>query len=152
MTITTAEIKSLRDETGLSVMQCRQALEDAGGDRVKALQILKEKGATAAEKKGDRTLGAGVVVSYIHASGTVGAIVELSCETDFVARNPEFKAVAYDIAMHIAAMNPTDTGELLDQDFIKDSSRKVGDLINGAVQKFGERTEIARFTRFAVGE
>jgi elongation factor Ts len=150
--ISTAEIKALREETGLSVMECRQALEDAGGDKDKALGILKEKSAAVAAKKSERTLGAGAIVAYIHASGSVGAMVELSCETDFVSKNPEFQAVAKDIAMHVAAMNPVDTGELLDQEFIKDPSKKIGDLVNGAVQKFGERTEIAKFTRFAVGE
>jgi elongation factor Ts len=150
--ISTAEIKALREETGLSVMECRQALEDAGGDKNKALAILKEKSAAVAAKKGERTLGAGAIVAYVHASGTVAAMVELACETDFVAKNPEFQAIAKDIAMHVAAMNPTDSGELLDQDFIKDPSRKIGDLVNGAVQKFGERTEIVKFTRFAVGE
>lgn len=148
--ITTEEIKSLREATGLSIMQCKKALEDAGGDRDKAIALLKEKGAEIAAKKGDRTLGSGSVVSYIHSGGTVGTMIELLCETDFVAKNPEFKAVAYDIAMHIAAMNPADAGELLDQPFIKNPSQKVGDLINGAVQKFGERTEIGRFVRYAL--
>lgn len=150
--VSTEEIKALRDETGLSIMECRKALLEAEGDKPKALAILKAKGASIAAKKGDRTLGAGSVVSYIHAAGTVGTLVELSCETDFVAKNPDFKAVAYDIAMHIAAMKPEDIGELLDQPFIKDPSQKIGDLINGAVQKFGERTEIRRFVRFSSQE
>lgn len=131
-------------------MQCKKALEEAGGDKAKALSLLKEKGADIRSKKGDRTLGAGVITSYIHASGTIGVILELSCETDFVAKNPEFKAVAYDIAMHIAAMKPEDTTELLEQPFIKDSSQTINDLIAGAVQKFGERTEVGRFTRYSV--
>lgn len=148
--ITTEEIKALRDQTGLSVMECKKALEEAEGDKEKALSILKSKGAAIQAKKGDRTLGAGAVASYIHASGTVGVLVELSCETDFVAKNPEFKAVAYDIAMHIAAMNPETPEELLEQPFIKDTSRTINDLVAGAVQKFGERTEIGRFVRFAI--
>ncbi|MEX2010429.1 MAG: elongation factor Ts [Parcubacteria group bacterium] len=150
--VSTDEIKSLREETGLSVMECRRALIEAEGDKEKALAILKAKGAAIAAKKGDRTLGSGAVVSYIHAAGNIGALVELSCETDFVGKNPEFKAVGYDIAMHIAAMKPEDVGELLDQPYIKDPSQKVGDLINGAVQKFGERTEIRRFVRYSVEE
>lgn len=133
-------------------MECRQALEEAAGDKDKALAILKEKSAAAAAKKSGRTLGAGAIVAYIHGTGTVGAMIELACESDFVAKNPDFKAVAYDIAMHIAAMNPADVGELLDQDFIKDPSQKVSSLVNGAVQKFGERTEIVRFVRYAAGE
>ena len=194
-TITTEDIKKLRDSTGLSVMQCKKALEEAGGDQEKARIILQKKGSEVASKKGDRVLGAGVVAAYIHASGTVGTILELSCETDFVAKNPEFKAIAYDIAMHIAAQNPKylkreDISEedrnkvsetfkaevldkpaemqekillgkvdsyfadkvLLDQPFIKNPDLKIQDLVNGAVQKFGERTEIRRFTRFSVSE
>jgi len=148
--ITTENIKALRDETGLSVMQCLKALEAAGGDRLKALEILKEKGAEIASKKKDRTLGAGTVAAYIHSGETVGAMVELLSETDFVAKNPEFKAVAKDIAMHIAAMNPQDTDELLTQPFIKSSGETIGEIINGTIQKFGERTEIGKFTRFSI--
>lgn len=87
-------------------MQCKKALEEAGGDMEKAIVILKKKGAEAAAKKGDRTLGAGAIQAYIHSTGTVGVMVELSCETDFVAKNPEFKQLAYDVAMHIAAAKP----------------------------------------------
>ncbi len=147
---TVEEIKALRDMTGLSIMECQKALEEAGGDKDKAISILKSKGAAIAAKKGERTLNAGAVSSYIHASGTVGAMVELLCETDFVAKNPDFKAVAYDIAMHIAAMNPADKTELLEQAFIKDSSATIASMVNGAVQKFGERTEVGQFTRFSI--
>lgn len=106
MAITTEEIKKLRDATGVSVMQCKKALEESGGDMDKALLILKKKSADIAAKKGDRALGAGTVASYIHANGASGAIVLLSCETDFVAKNEEFKALAYDIAMQVAATKP----------------------------------------------
>ncbi len=193
--ITTAEIKALRDETGLSIMQCRKALEDAGGDKEKARIILQKKGGELAVKKGDRTLGSGTVANYLHASGAIGVLVELSCETDFVAKNPEFQAIARDIAMQVAATNPSflkreDISEadrkkveetfksevegkpkemqekilggkvdsyfadkvLLEQDFIKNPEQKIVDLVNGAVQKFGERTEIRRFVRFSVSE
>ena len=118
---TTDEIKKLRDETGVSVMQCKKALEDAGGDADKALALLKKKGAeiekakvilrkvsaSIASKKADRTLGAGVAAAYTHAGGQVVAAVVLACETDFVSKNEEFQKLAYDIAMHVAAMNPT---------------------------------------------
>lgn len=147
---TTEEIKALRDETGLSVMECKKALEEAGGDKAKAIEILKSKGAAVASKKGDRNLGSGVISSYIHSSGAIGVIVELMCETDFVAKNPEFRAIGYDIAMHIAAMNPADNTELLAQPFIKDSSKTISDLVNGAVQKFGERTEVGKFVRLSL--
>ena len=148
--ITIEEVKALREETGLSIMQCRKALEEAGGDKVKAISLLKEKGAEIASKKGDRTLGAGTVAAYIHAGDTVGVILELLSETDFVAKNPEFKAVAKDIAMHVAAMNPEDTKALLEQPYIKDGNKTISDIINGTVQKFGERTEIGRFARFSI--
>jgi elongation factor Ts len=104
--ITTEQVKQLRDRTGLSVMQCKKALEEAGGDIEKAVVILQKKSGDIAQKKSDRTLGSGTIVSYIHGQGTVGAIVELSCETDFVAKNEEFKATAYDIAMQVAATDP----------------------------------------------
>lgn len=131
-------------------MQCRQALEEAQGDKEKALEILKKKGAEIASKKGDRALGAGAVAAYIHSGDTVGAMVELYSETDFVAKNPEFKAIAKDIAMHIAAMRPEDVGELLQQPYIKGNGETIGDIINNTIQKFGERTEIGKFTRFSI--
>lgn len=107
MEITTELIKTLRDQTGVSVMQCKKALEEAGGDMDKAVIILKKRSAEAAQKKSDRELGAGVVESYIHSTKTVGAMVELMCETDFVSGNEEFKKLAYDIAMQVAATNPS---------------------------------------------
>lgn len=107
MEITTELIKTLRDQTGVSVMQCKKALEEAGGDMDKAVIILKKRSAETAQKKSDRELGAGVVESYIHSTKTVGAMVELMCETDFVSGNEEFKKLAYDIAMHVAATNPS---------------------------------------------
>ena len=104
--ITTDDIKALRERTGLSVMDCKHALEQAEGDAEKALLILRKKSTAAAAKKSTRTLGAGTVQAYIHASQDVGAMVLLSCETDFVAKNEEFKALAHDIAMHATATNP----------------------------------------------
>ncbi len=106
MTITTEQVKELRDATGVSVMQCKKALEEAEGDKEKALLLLRKKSGDIASKKSDRKLGAGTVQAYIHNSGTVGVMVELACETDFVAKNKDFVILAKDIAMHIAAMNP----------------------------------------------
>lgn len=106
MAITTEQIKELRDETGVSVMQCKKALEEANGDMEKAKIILRKISKQSADKKASRTLGAGAVASYIHGNGSVGAMVELLCETDFVARNDDFKALARDIAMHITALAP----------------------------------------------
>jgi len=106
MEITSTDIKALRDETGISVMQCKKALEEADGDMEKARVILKKKRSEAAEKKSDRELGAGAVGAYMHNTNEVAAMVLLACETDFVSKNEEFVALARDIAMHVAAMNP----------------------------------------------
>jgi elongation factor Ts len=106
MDISMDTLKSLRDKTGLSVMQCKKALEEAGGDVAQAEVILRKRSSAAAEKKGDRELGAGAVASYIH-GGEIGSMVLLSCETDFVARNPDFPALAREIAMQVAATNPS---------------------------------------------
>lgn len=149
MEITTEQIKNLRDKTGVSVMQCRQALTEAEGDMEKALALLKKRGAEAAAKKSGRALGAGAVASYIHPGALVGTLVLLSSETDFVSRNPEFQALAREIAMHIAAMNP-EKGELLNQPFIKTPEQTVHQLIESAIQKFGERIEVSDFVRFAI--
>lgn len=104
--ITTDDIKKLRDRTGISVMQCKKALEEAKGDGEKALILLRKKGAAVAAKKSDRALGAGAVAAYVHGNGQIGAMAELSSETDFVSKNDEFRALAYDIAMQVAASNP----------------------------------------------
>lgn len=120
MAITTEQIKTLRDQTGISVMLCRKALEESKGDIEKAKIILQRKGADAAEKKAGRTLLAGAVVAYIHHDGTVGVLVELSSETDFVSGNAAFKALAYDIAMHIAASKP----EFVKREDVSEETRK----------------------------
>src|SRR3989338_8970758 len=149
MELTTDIIKQLRDKTGVSVMQCKKALEEAGGDIAQAEVILRKRSAASAEKKADRELAAGVVGSYTH-EGAMGAMVVLSCETDFVAKNPEFGALAKELAMQVAAMSPADTDALLAEPFIKDSASTIRDLLNEAVQKFGERIEVASFARLAV--
>lgn len=104
--VTLEQIKALRDETGVSVMQCKKALEEAGGDHEKARALLRRRGAEIASKKQGRTLGAGVIASYVHADNRIGVLVEVLSETDFVARNSDFKTLADDIALHIAAMDP----------------------------------------------
>ncbi|QQG37839.1 MAG: elongation factor Ts [Candidatus Kaiserbacteria bacterium] len=190
---TTEEIKALRDETGVSVMQCKKALEEAGGDIEKAKVILRKISASVATKKSDRELGAGVAAAYTHAGGSVVGAVVLASETDFVSRNEEFGKLAYDIAMHVAAMNPQFRSKedvkdedvraarevfekeaanipevarrkaidgkmesylrervLLDQPFVKDPSLTVRQLIESAVQKFGEKIEVVRFERLSV--
>ncbi len=148
----TESIKVLRDKTGISMAECKKALDLAEGDLAKALEILKDKISEAADKKSDRTLGAGLVECYIHGAGAIGAMVELSCETDFVSKTEDFKSLAADLAMHVAACAPADLAELLAQEFIKDPSLKVEEVVKQGTQKFGERLELARFARFAVGE
>jgi elongation factor Ts len=163
MQITTEQIKNLRDETGVSVMQCKKALEEAGGDMEKSRIILRKISKQSADKKSERTLGSGIIASYIHGNGSVGAMMELLCESDFVARNEEFKVLAKDIAMHITALAPEylriedvkeeDKDEekvLLEQAFIKNPEINIRALIEQAIQKFGERIEIGRFVRFSI--
>jgi len=146
--ISAEQIKTLRTRTGISIAQCKKALEEAGGDIDKALEALKVQGAAIADKKSDRELGAGIVRAYVHATDHLGVLIEVHTETDFVAKNDELKALADDIAMHIAAAGPADVAELLEQEFIKDPSLKISDVIKGAIQKFGERVEVIRFARF----
>ncbi|MBC7836742.1 elongation factor Ts [Acetobacteraceae bacterium] len=150
MAVSAEAVKALRDKTGISVMECKKALEEASGDMDKALELLMKRSGEIMLKKADRELGAGVVASYIHAGGQVGALVLLACETDFVSKNEEFIALARDIAMHTAAMRPESPEVLLEQSFIKDPSKTVNDLVSGAVQKFGERVEISNVTFFSV--
>jgi elongation factor Ts len=148
--ITTEQVKELRQRTGISVTQCKKALIQTNGDIEKAIEILQKESGIIAGKKASRALGAGAVQAYIHNSGDVGAMVVLSSETDFVAKNKEFIKFAYDIAMHIAASDPDDTTALLEQEYIKDSSHTIKDLIESTTQKFGEKIEITNFTRFSV--
>lgn len=146
------QVKELRDKTGISVMQCRKALEQAEGDMDKAMQFLKDKSADIASKKGDRELAAGAVGSYVHSSGTIGAMVLLMSETDFVSKNKEFVDLAKDIAMQVAAASPEDGAALLAQQYIKNPDQTIADLITAAIQKFGEKIEVARFSRFSALE
>jgi elongation factor Ts len=146
--VTAEQIKELREKTGLSVMGCKKALEEANGDIEKAVEILKQQGAAFAENKSERALKAGIVDAYIHATKTVGSLVEVRCETDFVAKNEEFKNFAHEIAMHVAALKPTDINELLAQQFIKSQQITVGDYVKEKIQKFGENIEIAKIIHF----
>ncbi|MCB9808991.1 translation elongation factor Ts [Candidatus Nomurabacteria bacterium] len=152
MNISTEDIKKLRDETAVSIGKCKEALEEAKGDMSKAREILKEFSQKAAAKKADRELGAGLIVSYIHSNGQVGTLLELDCETDFVAKNEDFVALANDIAMHITAMMPEDMEALLAQPFVKDPSNTVEEMIKQGIQKMGERIEIKKYTRMSVME
>lgn len=143
-------IKKLRDQTGLSVADIRRALEEVGGDEKKALEILGSRGYEIAEKKSSRQAFEGVVESYIHANRKFGASVVLHCETDFVAKSPDFLELAHDLTMQIASMNPKDAEELMGQPFIKDQNLTVKELINKFIAKLGENIKIGEFFRFSV--
>lgn len=140
-------IKQLRDSTGFSFKEIRKALEEAGGDKTRAIEILKAHGAEVAEKKSARATGEGAVEAYIHATKKVGSLVEVFCETDFVARNPMFGQLAHELAMQVAAMDPQGTAELLKQPYIKDQDITVQELINQYVAKLGENIKVGKFIR-----
>lgn len=130
-------------------MQCRKALEEAEGNMEKAMLLLKQKGSDIASKKSDRVLGAGAVASYIHANGSIGAMVLLQSETDFVSKNKEFTDLARDIAMHVSATNPQSIDTLLEEPFIKNPEMTIGALVENAIQKFGEKVVVGNFSRFS---
>jgi elongation factor Ts len=139
----------LREETGAGVIDVKRALADAGGDYEKAKALIIERGLSKAEKKGERATGAGLVYSYVHL-GRVGVLLELRCETDFVARTEDFQNLAKELAMQIAAMEPESPEALLSQEYVKDPTRKVDELVKGVVAKVGENIQVARFVRFAL--
>ena len=146
--ITAQQIKELRDKTGVSVSACKRALEEAGGDMEKALAVLQRESAKSAEKKADRILGSGVIEAYVHNNKKVGVMLELKSESDFVSGNEEFRTLAKDAAMHIAASSPSDLDELMGQPYIKNPAVTVKELLNQAIQKFGEKIEISRFAKY----
>jgi elongation factor Ts len=152
MAISMDEIKKLREETGARIMDCKKALEESEGDYKKALKIVEEKGLARAEKTADRETKAGYVASYVHNNGQVASLVEIVCETDFVAQNEEFRVMANDIAMHITAMNPENVEELLEQEFIRDASITIAMMLKSLSGKIGEKMVVSRFTRYAIGE
>lgn len=139
------QISRLRKETGLSFGEIKKALTEAGGDEEKAVSILREMGVQIAEKKSSRETKEGVVESYIHSTRKLGAMVELFCETDFVAKNDEFRQLAHDIAVHLAAMKPKTTEELLTQQFIKNPEITIKELIDSYISKLGENIQVGKF-------
>lgn len=145
-----AKVKNLRDATGLSFGEIKKALDEANSDEAKALEILKVRGGAMAAKKSSRDVKDGIIEAYIHGTRKIGAMVELMCETDFVAKNSEFQVLAKDIAMHAAAMHPANTDELLIQPFIKDPTITVQDLLNTAVARLGENIRIGQLSVFEI--
>ena len=175
-TISAAQVKELRDLTGAGIMECKRALTETDGDLKKAEAIINQQGLAKADKKSGRSASEGVIEPYVH-GGRIGALVEINCETDFVARTDDFKSLAHDVAMQVAAMSPRYVSEdevsdadwgaleeefgdrkaatgavvLLEQPFIKDSKVKIGDLVRSSIGKLGENIVIRRFARFEVG-
>ena len=164
--ITTAMIKELREATSCGVMDAKRALEAANGDMKAARAIIREQGLAAAAKRADRATSQGVIESYIHGGGRIGVIIELNCETDFVAATADFRQLAKDIALQVAAMNPTVVSPtdrtpemegpdtelcLLSQPFIRDSGKTIGEMVTEVVAKTGENVRVNRFARFELG-
>lgn len=175
--VTTSLVKELREQTGAGIMECKRALEEANGDLKKASDLLKQSGLAKAEKKLGRAANQGLIETYVHAGGRIASMIELNCETDFVARTPDFKTIAREIAMQVAAMNPKYVSEdavpaeawagfeaeygdrkkaaeaicLLQQPFIRDPKLTIGELIRQGVAKLGENVQVQRFARFEVG-
>lgn len=150
MTIDVKLIKKLRDETQASIADVRIALEETSSDYKKALSWLKKHGIEKAEKKADRQTSQGLIESYIHQNGKVGVLVEILCETDFVARTDDFKKLAHEVAMQVAAMNPKDVDTLLKQEYIRDGSMTLGQLVKQAIGILGENIVIKQITRFEI--
>ena len=166
MEVSTAKVKELRDQTGAGIMNCRNALLEAQGDMEKALQILKQQSLFQAEKKAERSATEGIIEAYVHAGGRIGAMVEVNCETDFVARTDEFKELAHHLAMQVAALAPEfisreeipegtdiepEVACLLLQPYIKNTDRTVQDVITETIAKVGENIKVSRFARFEIG-
>ena len=167
MEVSVESIKTLRERTSAGVMDCKRALVESNGDLEKAEEILGQLGIASAVKRASRTTNEGLIESYIHSGGRIGVIVEINCETDFVARTEEFRELAHDVAMQVAAMAPLyvdsedvpDGAESGDQDsvlmlqpFIKDPTKSIRDLVSENVGKLGENIKVRRFTRFSLGE
>jgi elongation factor Ts len=167
--ISTTHIKELRDKTSAGVMECKRALQQAEGNIDRACDILREQGLARAEKKADRVASQGAVEVYVHGGGRIGSMVELNCETDFVARTDEFKALVHDLALQVAATDPRFISSaeipeaekeklhqeevcLLAQPFIKDPSRKISDIVADVSAKMGEKVAVRRFARFELGK
>jgi elongation factor Ts len=178
MAVTTEQVRALRDNTGAGIMDSKRALEVSGGNIEKATEILRQQGRARAGKKSDRTASEGQIDQYIHNQGRIRSLIENNCETDFVARTPDFKTLAHDVAMQVAATAPRfvqadDISEdvfakldaefgdrkaasqaviLLDQVFIKDPKKTIRDLVNEHIALLGENIVIRRFSRFELGE
>ncbi len=167
MKVSTDDIKELREKSGAGVMECRNALVQAEGQIEKALEILRAQNMVKVEKKKARTAAQGLVECYVHAGGRIGAMIEINCETDFVARTDQFKELAHNVVMQVAAMEPECVSQdqlpagseadpkvacLMLQPYIRDQAITIQDLVNAAIARLGENIKIARFARYEVGD
>jgi elongation factor Ts len=151
MKISVEQIKKLREQTGAGIADCREALTDANGDFEKAKELIKQKGFDKAMSKGDREVKAGMVEVYSH-GGRVGVLLEILCETDFVAKTEDFKSLAHEVSLQIASMKPESVTDLLAQEYIRDGSMTIDQLVKSVIGKVGENIQIGRFERVALGE
>jgi elongation factor Ts len=164
--ISADRVKELREKSGAGVMDCKRALQEAAGDMERAMELLRQQGLAQVAKRAGREASQGIIESYIHGGGKIGVLVEVNCETDFVARTPDFRDLAHDIAMQIAATDPPSVEDepgadgqvadpsqlpLLKQPFIKDPGRTIADLVRDTAAKTGENVVVRRFTRFELG-
>lgn len=150
--ITADQIRKLREETGAPIARAKKVLEEFAGDEKKALELLKKEGFEKASTRAERVTSQGIIATYVHHSGKLGVMVELLCETDFVARNELFIQLGKDIAMQVSFSNPKNTEKLLKEDFIKDGSQKIEDLVKAVIAKTGENIRIGRFFRVELGQ
>jgi len=152
MKISVDLIRKLREQTGAPVIRVKKVLEEVGGDEKKAFGILQKEGFEKAEKRKERTTSQGLIETYVHHSGKVASVVELLCETDFVARNEIFKELAHNLALQVASLGAKDAEELLGQEFIKDPTKKIQDLVKEVIAKTGENVRVGRVFRVQLGD
>jgi len=148
--ISTEQIKKLREETQAPVMEIKRALEESGGNEEKAKKILLEKALVRAKEKSGREAGEGMVFSYIHSGGKVGVLLELRCETDFVARTKVFQDLGKELTLQVASMEPKSVEELLGQEYIREPEKRIADLVGVAAGTLGENIQVVRFTRYGI--
>ncbi len=151
MAVNIDHLKQLREETGAGIADVRIALEESNGDVEKAREVIKQRGLDKAGSKSDREVKSGLVEVYTH-GGRVGVLVELLCETDFVAKTEDFKALAHELALQVASMNPENLEQLMSQEYIRDGSLTIEAMVKSAIGKLGENIQIGRFHRIALGE
>ncbi len=148
--ISIEDIKKLREETGASPVKIKKALEESGEDIEKAKELLKSWGAVKAGEKGDRQTHDGVIDFYVHPNAKSGVLLDVRCETDFVAKSPEFKNLSHEICLHITAMAPENVEALLAQPWVKDETKTIKNLVEETVAKIGENIEVKQFTRYQI--